>query len=98
MAERDSEVVAALAGELGYPNETEAIRARVRKIGDSDLLLVAVDANDKPIGFIQAHRGCIIELGVRLEILVLSSFARSRGDAPTMKRPIQEFPPENQAQ
>jgi len=83
MAERDSEVVAALAGELGYPNETEAIRARIRKIGDSDLLLVAVDANDKPVGFIQAHRVCIIELGFRVEILglVVSSSARRSGIA-----------------
>jgi GNAT superfamily N-acetyltransferase len=81
MAETDAEVVAALASELGYPNETEAIRIRIRAIGESDLLLVAVDASDKAVGFIQAHRLCIIEVGFRVEILglVVSSSARRDG-------------------
>jgi ribosomal protein S18 acetylase RimI-like enzyme len=81
MAEKDAKVVATLAGELGYPNEAEAIRARIRAIGESDLLLVAVDASDKAVGFIQAHRVCIIELGFRVEILglVVSSSARRSG-------------------
>jgi len=76
-------VVAALAGELGYPNETEAIRVRIRAIGESDLLLVAVDAGDRAIGFIQAHRVCIIEVGFRVEILglIVSSSARRSGIA-----------------
>src|SRR6266566_3892038 len=58
MAETDTEVVATLAGELGYPSELESIRERIRAISgaDLDLLLVAVDATDRPIGFIQAHR------------------------------------------
>jgi GNAT superfamily N-acetyltransferase len=81
MAETDAEVVAMLAGELGYPNQVEMIRARVRAIGESDLLLVAMDANDKAVGFIQAHRVCIIEVGLRVEILglVVSSSARRSG-------------------
>ena len=83
MAETDAEVVAALAGELGYPSETEAIGVRIRAIGESDLLLVAVDVGDKAIGFIQAHRVCIIEVGFRVEILglVVSSSARRSGIA-----------------
>jgi len=54
MAKRDAEVVATLARELGYPNEVELIRERIRAISgaDLDLLLVAVDATDRPIGFI----------------------------------------------
>jgi GNAT superfamily N-acetyltransferase len=81
MAETDAEVVATLAGELGYPNEVESIRERIRAISGSDLLLVAVDATDRPIGFIQAHRVCIIEVGFRVEILglVVSSSARRSG-------------------
>jgi GNAT superfamily N-acetyltransferase len=81
MAETDAEVVTMLAGELGYPNQVEMIGARVRTIGESDLLLVAVDANDKAVGFIQAHRVCIIEVGLRAEILglVVSSSARRSG-------------------
>src|SRR5947208_10919313 len=83
MAEADAETVATLAGELGYPNEGEMIRARVRAIGEADLLLVAVDASDKTVGFIQAHRVCIIEVGFRVEILglVVSSSARRSGIA-----------------
>ena len=83
MAATDAEVVAALAGELGYPGETAAIRAHIRAISESDLLLVAVDAGDKAIGFIQAHRVCIIEVGFRVEILglVVSSSARRSGIA-----------------
>jgi GNAT superfamily N-acetyltransferase len=81
MVETDAEVVAALAAELGYPNQVETIRARVRAIGDTDLLLVAVDASNKAVGFIQAHRVCIIEAGFRVEILglVVSSSVRRSG-------------------
>src|SRR5207248_11600342 len=81
MAETDAEVVAALAAELGYPSGTETIGVRIRAIGESDLLLVAVGAGDKAIGFIQAHRVCIIELGFRVEILglVVSASARRSG-------------------
>ena len=81
MAEADAETVATLAGELGYPNGVEMIRPRVRAIGEADLLLVAVDASDKAVGFIQAHRVCIIEVGFRVEILglVVSSSARRSG-------------------
>jgi predicted N-acetyltransferase YhbS len=83
MAKRDAEVVATLARELGYPNEVESIRERIRAISrsDLDLLLVAVDAMDRPIGFVQAHRVCIIEVGFRVEILglVVSSSARRSG-------------------
>ncbi len=81
MAKADAEVVATLAGELGYPNDAEAIRERIQAIGESDLLLVAVDASDKAVGFIQANRVCIIEVGFRVEILglVVSSSARRSG-------------------
>src|SRR4029077_19357009 len=83
MVEADAEVVAELATELGYPNEIEAIRRRIRPIGEADLLLVATDARDKPIGLIRAHRVCIIEVGFRVEILglVVSSIAPRKGIA-----------------
>ena len=83
MAETDAEVVATLARELGYPSEIESIRERIRAISrsDLDLLLVAVDATNRPIGFVQAHRVCIIEVGFRVEILglIVSSSARRSG-------------------
>jgi GNAT superfamily N-acetyltransferase len=83
MSVLDAEVVATLAGELGYPNEVEAIRTRIQAIGEADLLLIAVDAGDKAIGFIQANRVCIIEVGFRVEILglVVSSTSRRSGIA-----------------
>lgn len=83
MVEPDAEVVAKLATELGYPNEIAAIRRRIRPIGETDLLLVAADGSEKPVGFIQAHRVCIIEVGFRVEILglVVSSIARRKGIA-----------------
>ena len=83
MVDADAEVAAELATELGYPNEVETLRRRIRPIGETDLLLVAADARDKPVGFIQAHRVCIIEVGFRVEILglVVSSIARRKGTA-----------------
>ena len=93
MAEADAEEVAELAAELGYPNEIAAIRRRIRPIGDADLLLVATDRNDKAIGFIQAHRVCIIEVGVRVEILglVVSSEARRTGIARRLIREVERW-------
>jgi GNAT superfamily N-acetyltransferase len=83
MVEADAEVVAELATELGYPNQIEAIRRRIRPIREADLLLVATDETDRPVGFIQAHRICIIEVGFRVEILglVVSSITRRKGIA-----------------
>jgi len=83
MVEADAEVIAELARELGYPNEIAAIRSRICPIGETGLLLVAVDGSDKPVGFIQAHRVSIIEVGFRVEILglVVSSIARRKGIA-----------------
>jgi ribosomal protein S18 acetylase RimI-like enzyme len=91
MIEADGDVVARLATELGYPNEIEAIRRRIRPIGETDLLLVAADASDKAVGFIQAHRVCIIEVGFRVEILglVVSATARRNGVARTLIREVE---------
>ena len=93
MIEPDAEAVAGLARELGYPNEIKAIRQRIRAIGKTDLLLVAVDASDNPVGFIQAHRVCILEVGFRVEILglVVSSRARRQGLARTLIREVEHW-------
>ena len=81
MVEADAEFVAQLAAELGYPSDVESIRTRMKAISGSDLLLVAVTVGDRPIGFIQANRFCIVEVGFRVEILglVVSSTARRTG-------------------
>jgi GNAT superfamily N-acetyltransferase len=93
MIEADAEAVTALAAELGYANEIEAIRRRIRPIGRSDLLLVAVDASDHPVGFIHAHRVCIIEVGSRVEILglVVSSTARRKGIAQRLVEEVESW-------
>ncbi len=77
----DAEAVAELAGELGYPTTVESIRTRIPAISEAALLLVAVDTEDRPVGFIQANSVCIIEMGSRVEILglVVSSNARRSG-------------------
>src|SRR3954452_15327014 len=81
MREDDAKIVAELAAQLGYPSDPDAIRERIRAIGGSALLLVAVNAADEPLGFIQANDICIIEIGTRVEILglVVSSQARRSG-------------------
>ena len=81
MVEADSESVAQLAAELGYPSDVESIQTRIRRISGSDLLLVAVNEASQPVGFIQANRICIIEAGFPVEILglVVSSTARRSG-------------------
>src|SRR5437868_12376158 len=91
MVEADAEVIAELAKQLGYPNEIEAIRRRICPIGEVDLLLVAADGSDKPVGFIQAHRVRIIEVGFRVEILglVVSSTARRKGIARALIREVE---------
>ena len=93
MTEADAEAVAGLALELGYPNEIETIGERIRAIGKADLLLVAVDPYDTPVGFIQAHRVCIIEAGFRVEILglVVSSNARREGIARTLMQEVERW-------
>ena len=77
----DCDAVAQLTTELGYPSGAASIRSRIEALDDSDLVLVATDAADRAIGFIQAHRACPIEVGVRVEILALivSSSARRIG-------------------
>jgi len=100
MVEADARIVAELTMELGYPNEIEAIRSRICPIGETDLLLVAVDGNDKPVGFIQAHRVCIIEVGFQVEILglVVSAIARRKGIARAMIEEVELWANENGAE
>ena len=93
MLKGDADVVAELTAELGYSNEIEAIHHRIDPIGKSDLLLVATDPSDKPVGFIQAHRVCIIEVGPRVEILglVVSSTARRAGIARALLAEVERW-------
>ncbi|PZR76779.1 MAG: GNAT family N-acetyltransferase [Chthoniobacterales bacterium] len=77
----DAAAIAALAEELGYSSSAREINSRLRKLTDSDLILVAVDDDNRLLGFIQGHTLCVIEAGFRVEILglVVSSRARRAG-------------------
>jgi predicted N-acetyltransferase YhbS len=81
MVEADAEQVAKLSGELGYPSDAEAIRRRLRAISPADLLLVAVEENGAPTGFIHAMAMRTIEEEVRVHVmaLVVSSRVRRNG-------------------
>ena len=81
MSATDAEAVAELAGELGYPCTSAEIKKRMEAISEKDLLLVAINSADKPVGFIQANRIWIIEVGYMVEIvgLVVSATARRAG-------------------
>src|SRR5262245_8221649 len=81
--EADASAIAELSADLGYPATPDAMRERVKAIlaCPTDLLLVAVDSSERPIGWLQAHSAHLIESGFRAEIvgLTVSSAARRSG-------------------
>src|SRR3712207_1226855 len=83
MAESDAEAVALLCRELGYPSDEAEIRARFRDVAGADLLIVCVDAADKPLGFIHGAVVRTVEANARVHILglVVAARARRRGIA-----------------
>ena len=81
--ESDADPVAKLAGELGYAVDPKVMRIRVEAVlaSPADLLVVAVDASDHAVGWLQAHAAQIIESGFRVEItgLIVSPEFRRDG-------------------
>jgi GNAT superfamily N-acetyltransferase len=84
MTRADADAVAEQAGQLGYPTPPEAIVDRMTRItshGELDALLVAVDDDDRPVGW--AHvgvRDTLVEPhGAQLMALVVGDGARNRG-------------------
>jgi GNAT superfamily N-acetyltransferase len=78
--EADAEMIARLAGELGYPVEIEAMHARLVKVlerGDH-LVLVAQDGQGQLRGWLQAHVSDVLESGFRVEIMGLIVSGRMR--------------------
>lgn len=80
---RDARVIAALSGELGYPMEVAAARARLRRIlGRRDQrVFVAEGAGGELGGWLQAHASEVLAYGFRVEIagLVVGTHVRRRG-------------------
>ncbi len=81
--ELDSDAIARLACDLGYPANPDAMRDRIRAVSASstDSLFVAADSFDSPVGWLQAHAAHVIESGFRVEILglVVSPTVRRAG-------------------
>ena len=65
--------IARLSETLGYKASEGATRERLRSILllSSELMLVAVDANERIVGWLQAHASHVIESGFRVEIVGL---------------------------
>lgn len=78
MTEADAEAVARLSSELGYPSDSEAIGRRLRLADPADLLIVAVNADDVPIGFIHGRVTRTIETDARVHILGLAVSTKAR--------------------
>lgn len=70
---QDAEPIAQLSGTLGYSASTEVMRQRLGTILKlpSELLIVALDSNNRVIGWLQAHASHVIESGFRVEIMGL---------------------------
>jgi GNAT superfamily N-acetyltransferase len=81
--EADSDPIATLTGELGYPCQPAATRRRViSMLGRSDYLLLVAEAPGSAIcGWLQAHSSEALESGFRAEIvgLVVAQNARRQG-------------------
>ena len=62
-AGNDAPELADLTTQLGYPVETDAMRARLERLQgrSDDLVLVAVDRDDRPIGWIHVAMLALLE-------------------------------------
>jgi GNAT superfamily N-acetyltransferase len=79
----DAAAIAALAGELGYPAETKAVRERLARIlgRDDHRVVVAELPKGALCGWLQAHCSDVLESGFRVEIvgMVVSERMRRKG-------------------
>ena len=79
----DADAIRELADELGYPVCADVMRQRIQAVvlAKTDLLLVATDSSNKPVGWIQAHSLHLIESGFCVQIvgLVVSATTRRAG-------------------
>jgi len=75
--------LAALSGQLGYPVGTDELADRLRAVGAQDqaAVLVAADADDRPLGWIHVEmkRTLVAPLSAQVMGLVVEDAARSAG-------------------
>lgn len=81
--EEDAAAIARLSETLGYKAAVEATRERLNTILGlpSELMIVAEDANERIVGWLQAHASHVIESGFRVEIagLIVDPDSRRTG-------------------
>ena len=78
----DAPALAALAGELGYPTEADALLGRLASLSPTDAaVIVATDAGDTPIGSCQVElfRTLVEPLSALIMGLVVGEVHRSEG-------------------
>lgn len=82
-AVNDAPELADLTTQLGYPVETDAMRDRLERLQDrsDDIVLVAVDPDDRPIGWIHVAMLALLEHSDYASIngLVVDERRRSAG-------------------
>jgi len=75
--------LAALSGQLGYPVGTDELADRLRAVGAQDqaAVLVAADADDRPLGWIHVEmkRTLVAPLSAQVMGLVVEDATRSAG-------------------
>ena len=80
---QDAPELAALTSQLGYPSDTDEILARLARLAASrdDVVIVAVDDHDRPIGWIHVAMLALLEHSDYASIngLVVDEGRRSRG-------------------
>jgi GNAT superfamily N-acetyltransferase len=83
MVAADAPVVASLATQLGYPSSPDEIATRFEELRrrPEDEVLVATDAEDKPIGWVHVARVAALETGPTALVggLVVDEAHRSSG-------------------
>lgn len=78
----DAGALAALAGELGYPTDPEALLGRLASLHPTDAaVMVATDAADEPIGWchVALQRSLVTPLSALVGGLVITESLRSSG-------------------
>lgn len=89
MRPADAGRVAALTGELGYPVDEAEMEQRITALlarPDDHALLVAIDAEDRPIGWLHVETSRTLETGPMANVagLVVGESARSGGIGHTL--------------
>lgn len=83
----DAPFLAALAGELGYPTDSEALLGRLASLNSTDAaVMVATDAGDVPIGWchVEMRRTLLEPMSALIVALVIGDGHRSAGVGATL--------------